>query len=198
MKMNTVIFDLGNVLVKYDWETFLSSFEFDETTYRKVADAVFLSDAWQQGDAGISPEEELRLFIEGAPLYEKEIRMVFERLGECIEKYSYTDRLIRFFREKGFQVYYLSNYSEDMYMKSKETLSFIEEFDGGVFSYKEKCIKPDRKLYECLLERYSILPEQALFLDDRKKNVEAARMLGIRGEVFTEDLVKQILGNDSV
>ena len=179
MKMNTVIFDLGNVLVKYDWETFLSSFEFDETTYRKVADAVFLSDAWQQGDAGISPEEELRLFIEGAPLYEKEIRMVFERLGECIEKYSYTDRLIRFFREKG-------------------TLSFIEEFDGGVFSYKEKCIKPDRKLYECLLERYSILPEQALFLDDRKENVEAARMLGIRGEVFTEDLVKQILGNDSV
>lgn len=194
MEINTVIFDLGNVLVKYDWETFLSSFGFDEVTYGKIANAVFLSDAWQQGDAGLSPEEELRLFIEGAPSYEKEIRRVFEKLGGCIEKYPYTDRLIQYFREKGFKIYYLSNYSEDMYLKSKKELDFIEKFDGGIFSYKEKCIKPDRKIYERLLERYAMIPGQALFLDDREENVEAARKLGIQGEVFTEDLLKKILG----
>ncbi len=193
MDKNTVIFDLGNVLVKYDWETFLSSFGFDEATYGEVADAMFLSEVWQQGDAGLSPKEELCLFIEEAPAYEKEIRMVFEKLGGCIEKYPYTDRLIRHFREKGFKIYYLSNYSEDLYLKSKEELAFIEEFDGGIFSYQEKCVKPDRKIYERLLERYSILPERALFFDDREENVNAARRLGIQGEVFTENLWKKIL-----
>lgn len=194
MEINTVIFDLGNVLVKYDWETFLQTFGFPERTYRAVADAMFLNDVWQQGDAGLLPEEELRLFIEQAPAYETEIREVFEKLAGCVSKYAYTDPLIAYFREKGFKIYYLSNYSEDLYRKTKNELSFIESFDGGVFSYQEKCIKPDKRLYEILLERYQIVPEQALFLDDRKENIDAARALGIQGEVFTEDLWKQILG----
>ena len=67
MKRNIVIFDLGNVLVRYDWETFLSSFQFDETTYQAVANAIFLSDVWQQGDAGLPPEEKLRLHMKEAP-----------------------------------------------------------------------------------------------------------------------------------
>lgn len=194
MEINTVIFDLGNVLVKYDWETFLKSFGFEENTYRAVADAVFLSDVWQWGDAGLSPEEELRLFIEQAPEFEKEIRMVYEKLAGCISKYEYTDQLIAYYRKKGFKIYYLSNYSEDVYNKTKEELSFIESFDGGVFSYKEKCIKPDEKIYQILLERYEIIPETALFLDDREENIEAAKRLGIQGEVFTEDFLNKILG----
>lgn len=194
MKRNIVIFDLGNVLVRYDWETFLSSFQFDETTYQAVANAIFLSDVWQQGDAGLPPEEKLRLHMEEAPGYENEIRMVYEKLGGCITKYEYTDRLIQFFREKGYRIYYLSNYSEDLYYKTKEELSFIETFDGGVFSYIEKCIKPDKKIYQILLERYGIIPEQALFLDDREENIKAARELGIQGEVFTEELLNKILG----
>lgn len=194
MEINTVIFDLGNVLVKYDWENFLKSFGFEEHTYRAVADAVFLSDVWQWGDAGLSPEEELRLFIEQAPEFEKEIRMVHEKLAGCISKYEYTDHLIAYYREKGFKIYYLSNYSEDLYNKTKEELSFIESFDGGVFSYEEKCIKPDEKLYQILLERYEIIPETALFLDDREENIEAAKWLGIQGKVFTEDFLNKILG----
>ena len=82
---------------------------------------------------------------------------------------------------------------DSLYLKSKEELAFIEEFDGGIFSYQEKCVKPDRKIYERLLERYSILPERALFFDDREENVNAAKRLGIQGEVFTENLWKKIL-----
>ena len=52
--MNTVIFDLGNVLVNYDWETFLRTFQFDEATFHAVAHAMFLSDVWQKGDASFS------------------------------------------------------------------------------------------------------------------------------------------------
>ena len=172
----------------------MSSFQFDETTYQAVANAIFLSDVWQQGDAGLPPEEKLRLHMKEAPGYENEIRMVYEKLGGCITKYEYTDQLIQFFREKGYRIYYLSNYSEDLYYKTKEELSFIETFDGGVFSYIEKCIKPDKKIYQILLERYGIIPEQALFLDDREENIKAARELGIQGEVFTEELLNKILG----
>ncbi|MBS4980245.1 MAG: HAD family phosphatase [Lachnospiraceae bacterium] len=192
---DTVIFDLGKVLADYDWESYLKQFSFDEKTYRIVADAVFLNEAWVLGDRGVvTPEEWLQCFIQNAPDYEAEIRRVFEGLGGCIHKFSYTDRLIAHFREKGYRIYYLSNYSEGLYEATKEELGFINDFDGGVFSYKEKCIKPEEKIYKILLTRYNIKPENAVFFDDRPENVEAAKLLGIQGVLFSPEVVREYLG----
>jgi len=91
------------------------------------------------------------------------------------------------------KIYYLSNYSEEMYRQSKERLSFLNHFDGGVFSWKEKCMKPDKDIYEILLSRYEIDPKHALFFDDREENVEAAAKLGIRGVVFRPEIARQML-----
>ena len=57
--------------------------------------------------------------------------------------------------------------------------------DGGVFSYQEHVIKPDERIYQILLERYALLPEETLFLDDNAENIAAAQKLGIHGIVFT-------------
>ena len=48
--MNTVIFDVGNVLVGYDWESYLRSFHYSEEIYQRIADAVFLNEDWLEGD----------------------------------------------------------------------------------------------------------------------------------------------------
>ena len=69
----------------------------------------------------------------------------------------------------------------------------MKTFDGGVFSWKEKCMKPDPEIYEILLKRYKIVPEQALFFDDRPENVEGARKVGINGVVFNTDIPLQML-----
>lgn len=47
--IDTVIFDLGKVLVEYDWESYLKQFCFDEKTFQVLADAIFLSEAWSLG-----------------------------------------------------------------------------------------------------------------------------------------------------
>ena len=193
--IDTVIFDLGKVLVEYDWESYLKQFCFDEKTFQVLADAIFLREAWILGDQGaVTPEEWLQCFLQNAPHNEKEVRQVFEGLAGCIHKFPYTDRLIAHFREKGCRIYYLSNYSEGLYEMTKEELGFINSFDGGVFSYKEKCIKPEEKIYKTLLTRYNIKPENAIFFDDRPENVEAAKMLGIQGVVFTPEVAEEYLG----
>lgn len=193
MAVNTVIFDLGNVLVEYNWRRYLDTFLFDEKTYDIIANAMFLNEDWEEGDRGATPQEWLELFIENAPEYETEIRKVYKNLGECVCTFDYTADLIAHFREKGYRIFYLSNYSEDLVEKTKDKLAFIETFDGGVFSYKEKCIKPDKTIYKILLGRYDINSEDALFFDDRWENVEAAKELGIQGILFTSDTVKEYL-----
>ena len=54
-------------------------------------------------------------------------------------------------------------------------------------------MEPDPKIYEILLKRYKIVPEQALFFDDRLENVEGARKVGINGAVFNTDIPLQML-----
>ena len=118
---------------------------------------------------------------------------MFEGFGASIVPYPVTERWLSYIREKGMKMYYLSNYSDEMYCQSEEQLSFLKTFDGGVFSWKEKCMKPDPKIYEILLKRYKIIPEQALFFDDRPENVEGARKVGINGVVFNTDIPLQML-----
>lgn len=192
---DTVVFDLGNVLVDYNWNVLLQEFNFSDTVYRAVADAVFLSDTWQLGDAGvIGAADWLDCFIQNAPEYEREIRMVYARLSGCIRNVTYTEALLAHFRARGYRMYYLSNYSEGLYEMTKEQLSFIRDFDGGVFSYKEKCLKPEEKIYKLLQTRYNIEPDNTIFFDDRLENVEAAQKLGFHAVLFTPDVVKEYLG----
>lgn len=196
METNTVIFDLGKVLVQYDWETYLASFQFDETTYEAIANAIFLNEDWEEGDKGAPADEWLQMFIENAPEYEGEIRKVYENLGDCVYPFNYTLDFVEYFEERGYRIFYLSNYSEGLYEKTKEKLSFIEAFDGGIFSYCEKSIKPDKTIYKLLLERYDIHPEETLFFDDRTDNVAVAKELGIQGIVFTPKVVNDYITLD--
>lgn len=191
---DTVIFDIGNVLVHFSWREYLESFGLDRETFQAVADAMFLSKEWDAGDLGlVSTEEWLSLMINNAPAHEAVIRKVFAGFGATIVPVEITKAWIQYFRDRNFRIFYLSNYSEEMYRQSKEKLTFIEEFDGGIFSWREKCLKPQPQIYELLLERYQIHPEQAVFFDDRADNVAAAIALGIQGVVFTSDIPLQML-----
>lgn len=193
--MNTVIFDIGNVLVGYDWQNYLRTFHFTEEIYEQVADAVFRNKDWEEGDIGrISTEEWLNLFIENAPGLEPQIRRVFAGFAGTIVPLSYTEEWISYFRSLGFRLYYLSNYSRELYQKTRDKLKFLDTFDGGIFSYEVKCIKPDESIYRLLLKRYSICPGEALFYDDRPENVETAVRLGIKGIVFHQDIPLQMMG----
>ena len=124
--MKTVIFDIGNVLVDYDWESYLRTFHYEEKIYQRIADAVFRNEDWAEGDIGrISAEEWLELFIENAPDLETEIRQVFAGLEGTIVPLSYTEEWIEYFRRQGFKLYYLSNYSSDLYQRTKDKLAFL-------------------------------------------------------------------------
>lgn len=193
-KMNNVIFDLGRVLVDFRWKECLEELGYYGELHKTLANAVFLSPSWMEGDRGsVTPESWLQLFIQNAPAYEKEIRHVYENLGLSIRRFHYTDQLIQTFRKAGYKIYFLSNYSEYLYQMTEEALSFIQEFDGGVFSYQEKCLKPQEEIYKCILSRYNINSNETWFFDDCPENVAAAKKLGIQGVLFDQNTPKDIL-----
>lgn len=185
--IRNVILDVGNVLVDYCWEKHLASFGFSKDIAQRVAKATALNEDWDEYDRGVLTDEEvLNRFIENDPGVEKEIRMYNENLSGVIEVYPYTKQWIRDMKEKGLKVYILSNYGSKCYNECGSKMDFTELVDGAVFSWQEKVIKPDDAIYERILKRYQLVPEECVFFDDRKDNVEGARRNGILGIVFED------------
>ena len=91
--IDTVIFDIGKVLMGYSWEKYLHSIVGeDKIAYATLEQAIFLSPCWEEHDKGLmTEEEELWDFISNAPDYEPEIRAVYENLGQCTWPYDYAD-----------------------------------------------------------------------------------------------------------
>ena len=110
MMIRNVIFDVGNVLIEFDWEKFLRNL-FDEETAKTVSPAMWGTAAWDEMDRGVlSMDEVTALFIANAPDYEPQIREALDRVSECASVKPYTIGWIRELKAKGFHVYYLSNY----------------------------------------------------------------------------------------
>lgn len=183
--ITTVIFDVGNVLVDYCWKKHFASFGFSKEVFDKVAAATVLDEDWNEYDRGVLTDEEvLNRFIANDPSVEKEIRQVNENLSGVIEVYPYTAQWITDLKERGLKVYILSNYGEKCYRECGSKLDFVKLTDGAVFSYQEKLIKPDDAIYQRILKRYDLKPEECVFFDDREDNIKAACENGIKGIVF--------------
>lgn len=184
--IETVIFDIGNVLVDFCWEKHFKSKGLTGQKLEALADATVRSQTWYLFDQGIYTDEEiLEMLIQNAPSLEKEIRMIFENLSGTIEPYDYAKNWILELKEKGYKVLLLSNFSEKAFHECKEKMDFVKYADGGILSYREKLIKPNPQIYETLIERYSLVPEKCVFLDDTEKNLKEAEKFGIHTILFT-------------
>lgn len=185
MAIKTVIFDIGNVLADFCWEKFYKSFGYSDEIFQRLAKATVYDDMWNQFDKGVLSEEDMmNVFIRNDPGIEQEIRTIFRNINGTIEVYDYTHDWIHELQGRGYQVLILSNFSEKCYRECGSKMDFVKEADGAVISYIEKKIKPDDEIYELILERYHLKPEECVFLDDKPENVAAAEKFGIHGIVF--------------
>ncbi len=187
ININTIIFDLGNVLI--DWNP--------NRLYKKIfrdADERihFLSNIcshdWNvQQDAGRSLSEATQLLVRQHPYYEAEIRAFYGRWQEMLNgSIPGSVELLKVLkRNKQLRLYALTNWSAETFPYAIETFDFLQLFEGILVSGTEKLIKPDSAIYQLLLKRYQIKAEQAFFIDDSLKNVEAATALGIHAHHFT-------------
>ena len=96
------------------------------------------------------------------------------------DNFDYISRL----KDKGYNLYILSNIAKESYEHVKSTIDIDKVFKGGVYSYQEKLLKPDRKIYELIVNRYNLNKDETMFFDDKQKNIDAACEFGLKGVLF--------------
>ena len=179
--------DRGQVLVSYDWESYLKAFHFSAEEEKLIAEKVFKSQIWNERDRGLLSEEEYRKqFIAALPAeYEAVVKRVIEESGKTIGIKDYAETWTGYLKSQGYRLYILSNYSQFMLDQTRPgKMPFLKNMDGVIFSCEVQQIKPEADIYETLLSRFGLKPEESVFLDDRPENCEAARKLGIHAIEF--------------
>ena len=185
--IKNIVFDLGRVLVEFDPLAYIKTFGFSEEVNERLYSAVFGYD-WYLHDRGDyrTIEDLCEALVTKHPSLETEIRAVLK--GDWVKIHylkTDTEAYLRELKARGYNIYILSNLSLEShaYIKNYDFFSLI---DGGVFSYQERANKPEEKIYRALTERYRLLPEETVFLDDNPDNIAAANALGIHGVLFTD------------
>ena len=184
--INTIIFDIGNVLVDFRWRQMYESFGLKEDDIEKLADATVRHQAWMDLDQGIiTTEEAEEAYVKAAPEYREFIERIYQEMDNMLVQFDYYTPWIKEMKKRGYRIYILSNWSKPAYEACQDTaLSFLPLVDGVVFSYQEFVIKPDQKIYEIICNRYHINPAEAVFLDDSEANIKGAREYGLHAIHF--------------
>ena len=110
----------------------------------------------------------------------------YDRAGEALSTRPYAHDWIQGLKDRGYQVLYLSNWSEHIFNVGGHVLTFMPLFDGGIFSCRVHMIKPEKGIYELLCKQYDLDPAECVFIDDSAKNVEGARSVGITAIHFKD------------
>jgi 2-haloacid dehalogenase len=179
-ELDTVIFDIGGVLIDWNPRHLYRQLFDDEPAMERFLSEVCDSQWNEQQDAGRPWDEAIRLrsaeFPEHAALIAA-YRMRWDEMlrGPVHDSVAIVDEL----RARGVRLYALTNWSQETFPLAFERYPFLRAFEGIVVSGQERLIKPDPAIFHLLLHRYGIHPERAVFIDDAPRNVDAAAKLGM-------------------
>ena len=199
--INTIIFDIGSVLVQQVPLEISLRQENPKFIPEELIDQlvkIWCSSGTEQG----SLEEQITTAcikaseygIKG-PLKQYMKYIALESLRN-IERCDYTIPMLRSLKMAGYKLYILSNWGKwhfEELQKRNEFREFLQYFDGGIVSYQVGLKKPDRKIYEVLIDKYNIDPTSAVFYDDKPENIQAAKEVGLNAVVFDRSIADTII-----
>lgn len=176
--VKNIVFDIGNVLATFKPKDFLMDIFKDA----KLADQffeVFFTKLWHEYDQGLYTKEQMiQKGLQKMPDQKEKIKNMMDIWTSYVVGIQKNIDLIHIYQKKGYKVYILSNIPEDSYIYLKEHYNFIDQVDGGIYSYQHKLIKPDVEVFEILLDQYDLKANECIFIDDKKENIRTAERLG--------------------
>ncbi|NLX76226.1 MAG: HAD family phosphatase [Clostridiaceae bacterium] len=198
--IKSIIFDLGRVLLTFEPEDYVYRLYGKGEKARILYKAVFGSKTWLDLDRGtVDYGEAVRIMSADCEDYAKDIEYLLYNWVEIMMPIEENVDLLKELKMKGYNLYLLSNFHEKAFGRVFEKYGFFELFDGIFISSHYRLLKPEREIYQEMLEKFSLNPDECIFIDDTPANVSAAEELGIKGIVFRDpESLRQELKNHEI
>lgn len=186
MSIKNIVFDIGNVLVDFRWYDYMLDLGFTEEEASFLGENMVLNPLWGEFDRGARTDRSvIDEFKQRMPEYAALIEEFHRDPTDIVAFREGADKWVKSYRERGFRIYLLSNYPERLFSLNSKHFKFTQHIDGALISYQIKHIKPEPEIFSALFERFSLVPEECIFIDDSEKNIEGAKKAGMHGVVYT-------------
>jgi 2-haloacid dehalogenase len=172
------LFDLGGVFFDWDPHHFYKDI-FDKDDESKYFLTEVCSDEWNiKQDAGRTIEEAESELIPKFPHYEREIKMYYKNHRKMIRGiFNLSINVLEKLKKQNYECYVLSNWSAETFAGMIDDYPFLKLFDGLLISGEDKLMKPDMAIYELAINRFNLMPQKTVFIDDKLENIEAAKII---------------------
>jgi putative hydrolase of the HAD superfamily len=189
------IFDFGNVIAEFIPQKLTAPYIKDQQLLKTVCDVVFDLKYWDKLDSNSITEFEVKNdFALRLPEDLCEIAcQVFDGWIENLTPIKGMCELISDLKKQNKKLYLLSNISvrfANDYVNTEWIKNVFSLFDGLVFSATTEFVKPDKDMFEYVLNKFNLKPEECLFIDDASRNIAGAKQAGIEGYLFDGDSEK--------
>ena len=191
--IKNVIFDIGGVIVKFKKETYLDPLGLDEATKNYLIDEILFTEDWFQMSIGKMTEQE---FLANAkkrhPDYYDLAKSVFEidTLKKLLPVYQQTLRLVEKIKAKGYRLFIISDLEESNVRYVENEIPNIHDlFEDIIYSCRVGMVKKFGEVFDLAINRFNIVPEESIFIDDTQINLDQAAKRGINTFRFTDPSV---------
>ena len=181
MSIKNIVFDLGRVLIKFEPKEYIEE-NVPEEKREDFYNGIFGSTEWLMLDRGtLSYEDAKKIFKERVPGADKQIDRLFDvDLFEILQPIEENVKLLPELKKK-YNLYILSNFHQPAFEHIFKKYDFFRLFDGHTVSCYYYLLKPEKEIYDTLIDKFNLIPEETVFIDDTKVNIDTCEKEGIRG-----------------
>lgn len=189
--IRNIVLDMGNVCCRWDMNHIAKCLTENEEDQKLIIERVFQSQQWQLLDAGlISLKQAEYEILENVKEEKRDIIVkALYHWHDYFDQYDEMEQYLISLKEKGFQLFLLSNCSMQFYEYYQKKSIFLH-FDGYYISAKYHLVKPSVDIFLDFLKRFDLKAEECIFIDDIKENIDGAKQSGMYGIVYDGDLKK--------
>jgi len=190
-----IVFDLGCVLLDWSADKVLNRRYADTTHHALLKTSIFNHDDWQALDRGTLTEQAaIANFHARTGFSPAELAALLQDVRESLTPIEETWALLHELHQHGHPIYCLSNMPASTFAFLKLQYDRWQIFSGIVISGEVNMMKPERQIFEYLLNSFKLLPGRTVFIDDLEANIQGARNVGMHAIQFrnAEDCRRQL------
>lgn len=184
MTVSAVVFDIGNVLIRWKPEAYYDA-TIGVERRREMFVEVDLHDLQERIDAGADFKDTFYQAAEDNPKWHSEIRQWVDRWNDIARpELPHSVSLLRALRAKGVAVFALTNFGVGSFALSEQKYPFLKEFDKRYVSGAMMVSKPNPEIYRLMEQDCGVPATELLFTDDRADNIATAASRGWQTHLF--------------
>ena len=185
--LTTLVLDIGNVICDWNPDGLVATAFDSQEDREKALDVTVRNPDWLELDKGtISVEEAIKRAQARTTLDPAGIARIYANLCTSLIALPATMTAMHKAKAANIPIYILSNMQAHAWEYLSKTYDCFDACEGVLVSCDVGLIKPDRAIYQCLCDTFSLTASECVFVDDMAENIEAAKAFGMQGVQLTD------------